>query len=326
MQLVLNSSTDPAFNLALEEHALTAMDRDMILLWRNSGAVIIGRNQNAVEEIDLDYVRQQGITVIRRQSGGGAVFHDLGNINFTVIHGLGGDDFSNYHKFTAPICRYLSSLGVDARLEGRNDLTIAGMKFSGNAQAVKNGRIMHHGTILFDADVTRLTGALRPRAAKIESKGVKSVRSRVTNVAAHLPQSMTVEAFLAGLAEFYRQGGDTPLAEYTLTERDHAAVRRLVAEKYGTWEWNFGKSPPYNFQRSARFPFGIVDVRLTVTDGVMEAVGIFGDFFGQLELSGLEGRLTGLRHSRDAIAGALGDIDLETYIHGITREQFLELF
>lgn len=326
MQLVINRSTDPAFNLALEEHALTAMERDVIMLWRNAPAVIIGRNQNAVEEMDMDFIREHGIAVIRRQSGGGAVFHDLGNINFTVIHKLGEEDFSDYRKFTAPICAFLRELGVDARLEGRNDLVIDGMKFSGNAQAVKNGRIMHHGTILFDADVTRLAEALRPRPAKVESKGIKSVRSRVTNVARHLPAPMTVEEFFERLADYFRSGDEITGGEYALTPADIAAVDRLVAEKYGTWEWNFGRSPAYNYEKSARFPFGIVDLRLEVKDGKIEAGHIFGDFFGIADKAALEEALTGVRHDREAVEEAVAALDLQQYIHGITRDEFLDLF
>jgi len=325
MKLLINRSTNPAFNLALEEYALTQMKHDIIILWRNLPSVIIGCNQNAVEEMDLDYIQDNNITVIRRLSGGGAVFHDLGNINFTVIHELGKDDFSNYQKFTAPICDFLQSLGVDARLQGRNDLTIDGMKFSGNAQAVKNNRIMHHGTILFNADVDHLAGALKPNQVKIESKGVKSVRSRVTNVADHLPVAMSVEEFFNRMAEYFRKSTDS-ITEYVLTPKDLSAVSELVDEKYGSWEWNFGKSPDYNYERIVRFSFGIVDLRLTVTAGIMEQVNIFGDFFGIQDKAALEQQLSGVRHYRDDISHVLERIDLNQYIHGITVDEFLDLF
>lgn len=325
MDLVINPSTDPAFNLALEEYVLTQLDREMILLWRNRSAVIIGRNQNAMAEMDLDFIRANNITVIRRQSGGGAVFHDLGNINFTVIHALGQGDFSNYQKFTAPICQFLRTLGVDARLEGRNDLVIDGMKFSGNAQAVKNGRIMHHGTLLYNADVGHMVGALRPSAAKIESKGVKSVRSRVTNIAQHLESPMAVEDFFQQLADFFRSSTEG-ISAYELSTADIAAVDQLVAEKYGTWDWNFGKSPGYNYEKSARFPFGSVDLRLTVDNGVIRDARIFGDFFGIVEIADLERHFIGLRHTKEAVAEALWGWDLSQYIHGITREELVALF
>jgi len=325
MELIINRSTNPAYNLALEEYALTKMNRDVIILWRNASAVIIGRNQNVLEEMDMNYIRDHDITVIRRQSGGGAVFHDLGNINYTVIHEMGKDDFSNYRKFTAPICDFLQSLGVNAQLQGRNDLTINDMKFSGNAQAVKNGRIMHHGTIMFHADVAHLAGALRPNKTKIESKGVKSIRSRVTNVADHLPKPMDVEEFFERLAGYFRahtQG----IQEYRLTPADIVAVEQLVTEKYGTWEWNIGRSPAYNYEKSIRFPFGIVDIRLTAEAGIIKELNIFGDFFGMQEKSALEQCLIGVRHDRASVSKAISEVDLQQYIHGISGEEFLDLF
>lgn len=324
MELIVNLTTNPAFNLALEEYILTKTEREVIMLWRNARSVIIGRNQNAAEEMDMDYIREHGIVVIRRQSGGGAVFHDLGNINYTVIHKLGDADFSNYSKFTAPICGFLQNLGVDARLEGRNDLTIKGMKFSGNAQAVKNGRIMHHGTILFDADVTRLAGALKPKQAKIESKGIKSIRSRVTNLAEHLPYAMRVEEFFERLSRYFCENTQE-IAEYELTADDIAGVNKLVEEKYGTWEWNFGQSPAYNFEKSAYFTFGSVDIRLSVINGIIEQASIYGDFFGVADKSGLETKLVNTRHDRESIRAAIQGTDLQQYIHGISEEEFLDL-
>lgn len=324
MELIINRSTDPAFNLALEEYILTNMDLDIIMLWRNSASVIIGRNQNAIEEMNMDFVRENGITVIRRQSGGGAVFHDLGNINFTIIHQLGKDDFSNYERFTEPIRDFLLGIGVEATLEGRNDLVIKGAKFSGNAQAVKGKRIMHHGTILFDADVGWLSQALKPGKAKIESKGVKSVRDRVTNVAVHLPEPMSAEEFFDRLCDFFLARAD---GLYELTESDVEATRRLVNEKYDTWEWNIGRSPLYNHRKSERFAFGSVEVLLTVKNGLIQEARVFGDFFGIKEIVELENVFKGLRHDNiENLREALQNIDLNDYIHGISVEEFLRLF
>ena len=324
MNLIINPFHEPAFNLALEEHLLTATGLELIMLWRNSKAVIIGNNQNAVEEIDTDYVREHGIAVVRRLSGGGAVFHDLGNVNFTVIHANTPGSFGGYEGFTAPVCKYLETLGVDARFSGRNDLVIDGQKFCGNAQAVKKGRIMHHGCILFDTDFTDLAGALRPKAEKIESKGIKSVRSRVTNVSAHLKEPMSPEMFLSGLAEFFRANVEG-IAEYELTPEDISAARALADEKYSRWDRNFGMSPPYNWENSRQYPFGLVDVKLNVNAGIIEDVNFYGDFFGAHNKSALEQTLRGIRHERSAIEDALKDIDISRYIHGMTHEKLLEL-
>lgn len=325
MRLIINKSLNPAFNLALEEYLLTQTDFDVIMLWRNSKAVIIGNNQNAFEEVNVDYVRDHNIAVIRRLSGGGAVFHDPGNINFTVIHALGGEDFSNYAKFTAPICEFLHTLGVGAKLEGRNDLVIDGMKFSGNAQAVRNNRILHHGTILYDADFGALAGSLKPRDAKIAGKGIKSVRARVTNVASHLKDPMPPEEFFERLAGYFR-GNAGDITEYTLAEADIVGTERLVDEKYSKWEWNFGKSPDYTYEKSAKLECGLIDLRLKASGGVIEEARIFGDFFGMRDKSELEAALTGVRHDREAVGRAIEKFDLHQYIHGISRDELLDMF
>ena len=324
MYLLYNDSTDPAFNLALEEYALTQLNEDIIMLWRNAPAVIIGQNQNAIAEMDLDYIRENNIKVIRRQSGGGAVFHDLGNINFTVIHALGKDDFNNYAKFTAPICEFLNTLGVKAYLHGRNDLLIDGLKFSGNAQAVRGGRIMHHGTLLFNADVTALAKSLRPNPAKIQSKGIASVKSRITNIAAHLPKEITVEEFLLKLYDFF--GKQEGIEEYCMTNADRAATNELVDKKYGTWEWNIGNSPPYQYNKSEYFPFGSVEVSINAKNALIDDIAVRGDFFGVNDIAELEAKLCGIPHEKKEIELALKDINLADYISGIEPEQFLKLF
>ena len=262
--------------------------------------------------------------LLRRLTGGGAVFHDLGNINYTLVQPCGAGDFNNYAKFTKPIVDFLATLGVRAELSGRNDLLVDGQKFSGNAQAVRDGRILHHGTLLFSADLSRLSGALRPRDLKLESKGVKSVSSRVTNLAAHLPAPMAVEEFLDRLRAFFLETvpGLTP---YALTEADRAAVDALREEKYGTWDWNFGSAPRYTWSRAAKFPFGLVDTRLDVDRGVIRSAALYGDYFGQLDSAGLAQRLVGLPHRREALLPVLQALPLGDYIAGSTAEELLQL-
>ncbi|MDR1509088.1 MAG: lipoate--protein ligase [Synergistaceae bacterium] len=322
--LIINESLRPPFNLALEEYVLTDMDIDAIILWRNSKAVIVGGNQNTAGEIDADYVKANGIAVVRRLSGGGAVFHDPGNVNFTFIHKLGGGDFSNYEKFTDPIVGYLAELGVYAELQGRNDLVIDGLKFCGNAQAVRKDRIMHHGCILYSADFGHMARALKPREAKMESKGIKSVRKRVTNIADHMASPMPVEDFFSGLANYFMLHAPG-IKPYELLQSDIAAAEKISREKYETWEWNFGHSPRYNIEYERRYAFGTVGAKVFAEQGVISGIHIFGDFFGMLDKSGLESAVIGTRHDRDAVKNALEGLNIGDYILGMTSEQFAEL-
>lgn len=322
--LIRNMKTDPYYNMAAEEYFLTRFEEEIILLWRNRRAVVIGQNQNALEEVDCDYVKEHEIAVVRRLSGGGAVFHDLGNVNYTVIRSFQDGLFSNYEYFTRPVCGYLNTLGVKAELSGRNDLLIEGMKFCGNAQTKRGNRIMHHGCILFSADVEDLSGALSPSRLKLESKGVKSVRSRVTNVASHLPKPMAPGEFFEGLYEYFRREGQG-LTEYEITPEDEAEITRLAAKKYSTWEWNFGKSPGYTLQKAEKFSFGLVDVRLNVSRGLIQEIKIYGDFFGIKEISELEQLLRGKKHREGELSAALGEIVPDDYISGMKREELLGL-
>ena len=322
MELLVNKRHDPAFNLACEEYLLTQLRRELLMLWRNGPAVILGRHQNARAEIDLDFVRERDIKVIRRQSGGGAVFHDLGNINFTIINPLKEDDFSNYARFTAPLRDFLASKGLCAELNGRNDLVIGDMKFSGNAQAVSGDWILSHGCLLYNADLSNMTTALKPRPAKIASHGVTSVRSRVTNLADHLDDAPSAEDFFDELAAWLSQSCE---GVYELSPYDLEQIDLLVQEKYRTWEWNIGSAPDYDFHREQRFDFGTVEIGLKVQEGMITQVGISGDFFGTADTADLEESLRGLPHQREALALALDTLDLPRYIYGVSASDLLEL-
>lgn len=327
MLLVKDENHNPPRNIAMDGYMLGGMKQEVVRLWRNDKAVIIGRNQNAVEEIDLDFVREHNVPVVRRLSGGGAVFHDLGNICFTFVTPYHEGEFNNYEKFTAPIRDYLRTLGVNAELSGRNDLTVDGMKISGNAQTVQNGRIMHHGTLLFSLNVNDLAGALRPKKIKMESKSIKSVRSRVTNISAHLKTPMTVEEFQAGLEQYLLE--HIPgLEPYTFTAEDNAAIDRLVAERFGNWDWNFGHSPECDIRHSKKFDFGLVEAALKLEGGKIARLTVLGDFFGIRDKAELEQALSGVRYDRGAVLAALGDFGAEKLaacISGISAEEFADL-
>ena len=321
MLCIIRPETDPYFNLAAEEYAMDRFDRDVFMLWRNAPAIIVGRHQNTLAEINPDYVRERNLPVVRRLSGGGAVFHDLGNLNFTFIAG-GADAHRtevDFRRFTQPIIEALQQLGVDARFEGRNDLTIDGRKFSGNAEYVHRGRILHHGTLLFSARMADVAAALRPDPAKFADKAVKSVRSRVTNISEHLPRPMTVAAFRDYLMEYVMTG--TPGAEaHAFTAEDLAAIDHLRDTKYATWEWNFGHSPRYNFSKRARTPGGTVEATIEVTDGIIRAAHFYGDYFTRGDPAELAAALVGTPHREDALRERLNTLAVERYFVNVTAE------
>ncbi|WP_339280319.1 lipoate--protein ligase [Lysinibacillus sp. FSL P2-0066] len=318
---------DPRINLAIEEYLLKTMDVErepVLLFYINQPSIIIGKNQNTIEEINTDYVEDNGIIVVRRLSGGGAVYHDLGNLNFSFITNDDGDSFMNYKKFTQPVVDALAKMGVNAELSGRNDILAEGRKVSGNAQFSTKGRMFSHGTLMFDTEIDAVVSALKVKKDKIESKGIKSIRSRVANISEFLKEQMTVEEFrLEILKSIF--GGEENIRYYELTEDDWANIHKLSEERYQTWEWNFGKSPRFNIQKTHRFPTGGIDIRLEVNHGVMEEVHIFGDFFGVGDMADIEQRLVGTNYDRAAIAKALADIDIPTYFGGISTEDFLQL-
>jgi lipoate-protein ligase A len=285
--------------------------------------VIVGRHQNTLAEINVDYVKQNRIAVVRRLSGGGAVFHDLGNINFTFIENTKDAQPINFQKYTQPIIAVLRMLGIDARFEGRNDLVIDGRKFSGNAEHVYRNRILHHGTLLFASELTDLSGALNINPAKFAGKAVKSVHSRVTNISSHLKKPLEPEAFRAMLLD-YMLANHPDSRLYTYSDDDLAAINKLRDEKYATWEWNFGQSPGYNMVNSLQTGGGCLEVHLDVQNGIILHVRFFGDFFHIGEMAGLEQSLAGTPHNETAIRRKLTGINLAGYLVNITAGELLQ--
>lgn len=324
MYLIKNTSNDPYFNMAAEEYFLDHFKENLICLWRNDNTVVIGRNQNAMEEIDSNYVKEHNVSVVRRLSGGGAVFHDLGNVNYTVIEDYCDNLFSNYSHFTKPVCDYLQTLGVNAVLSGRNDLLIDGMKFCGNAQAKRGNRLMHHGCILFAADVNSVSAALTPGKLKLESKSVKSVRSRITNVSSHLPQSMRSQEFLNGLYSYFLHSSGE-IQEYQLTKEDRKAIQELADQKYQTWEWTYGQAPAFNARQIKRYEFGTVEVCFNVKEGLLTELVFYGDFFGIRPTDELADHLQNAPYTRNGLKQRLSSLSIGDYIGGMTEDQLLSL-
>lgn len=325
MLLIINDNNNAYYNLAAEEYLIDNFDEDIVMLWRNDNTVVVGKNQNTIEEVDSRYVEEHDISVVRRLTGGGAVFHDMGNVNYTIIQPYREGLFSNYAYFTEAVRDFLQQLGVSATLSGRNDLMIDGKKFSGNAQCVRKGRMMHHGTLMFRSDVKDISGALTPNRKKTESKGVKSVQSHVTNISSHLPEDeMSVEDFMEQLYRYFLRRFPEAVP-YELTKEDKASIQQLSDQKYSTWEWNYGASPAFAVSASRKYDFGLVDVRLDVTRGRIREIRIFGDFFGIRSVSELEELLVGTEYRADAISQALADVALGEYISGMTAEELTDL-
>ena len=319
-------TTDPRLNLALEEYVLRQRfpGQECLLFYVNEPSIIIGRNQNTVEEIDPDAVRARGVHVVRRISGGGAVYHDHGNLNFSFLAPYTMGRFNRYEEFTRPVVAALRAMGVPAELGGRNDITVDGRKISGNAQFVSGDRMFSHGTLLLDSDLSALSQVLTPKPGKVESKGHKSVRSRVANISEFLAAPLAIGEFRGRLLdEIFGSRDDLPLL--TLTDADHAAVRQLAEAKYASWEWNIGRSPACNVQRVQRFPAGEIDVRIDVQEGRIAGLRFFGDFIGQTEVAGLEERLRGIRYDRESIETVLAPLDVSGYFGAVTHQDLLGL-
>jgi lipoate-protein ligase A len=324
MLIIKRHNTDPYFNLATEEYVLREITEDSFMLWRNSPCIIVGKHQNTLAEINLEYIKQNNIPVVRRLSGGGAVFHDLGNLNFTFIQSGQADLLVDFRKFTQPILDILMKLGIDARFEGRNDLTIEGKKFSGNAEHIWKNRVLHHGTLLFSSKMTDLSQALNVDPLKFQDKAVKSVRSRVTNISEHLNISMDVLEFADRIQEHIV--GIYPDARfYEFNEDDHEKIHDLVREKYGTWEWNFGYSPDYNFKKVLRTAnSGTIEFDMDVQNGIILHVKIFGDYFSKFDTEEIEMALAGVTHEEMSIRKALGKFNLSDYFANLSMDEFLQ--
>lgn len=323
MLCIKSSTKNPAFNIATEEYLLKTKKEDCFYLYINDPSIIVGKHQNTLAEINIEYVKEKEITIVRRLSGGGAVFHDPGNLNFTFIKTGPKDQLVDFRKYTKPILDVLQAFGVKAQFEGRNDLTIEGKKFSGNAEHVYQNKILHHGTLLFSSKLPDLSQALKVNPLKYRDKAVKSVRSRVTNISEHLTKQITLQEFEDAIVKHVRDlYKDSVL--YELTDIDKVAIQKLVDEKYSTWNWNFGYSPEYNFQKGIKTTGGHIEINMDVQKGTIKKVKIFGDFFNTKDISELEQILVGLPHEHNNIEERLKAVNIEEYFAHVTRKEFME--
>lgn len=319
-------TTDPEFNLAAEQYVFDELprDRNYFMLWQNDNAVIIGKYQNTSAEINETAVKENNIKVVRRLSGGGAVYHDLGNLNFTFIADAPDMENINLSLFCRPVIRALKAMGIEAEINGRNDMVIDGRKFSGNSQYARQGRIMHHGTIMFDSNLDMVNSALKVDKSKIQSKGIKSVRSRVTNIREYLSEDIPIETFRELLLSEILRG--SVAEEYVLSTRDIERIEQIRKERYSTWEWNFGRSPQASYVRSARVEgCGKIEAYVTEDRGIITGMDFRGDFFSKENPEELAELFIGEKADGSSFEKLLENIDVSKYFANITNSRFIRL-
>ncbi|MBM6754375.1 lipoate--protein ligase [Lactobacillus alvi] len=332
MKYLVTDSRDIRYNLALEtilmEHA--DLSEPILYFYINSPCIILGRNQNVYDEVNLDYVKQHNIIVTRRTSGGGAVFDDLGNVSFSFITKDDGNSNGNFAKFTTPVLDALHEMGATkAELVGRNDLQIEGRKFSGNAMRLEHGRMFSHGTLMYDVDLDVISDALTVPKDKIAAKGIKSVHSRVTNLKPYFSpeyQDLTIEQFRDTLAKKILGVADLSQAKaYELDAATKQAVSDLNQRLFSNWDWIYGQSPAAAIQHRQHFTQGTIDFRLQIEGGKITYLKTFGDFFGQANVQEFEKRLLGIRYDRQSVKKALATLDLSAYFGKIPRQAVIDL-
>ena len=324
MRYLKNPHTNPYYNMAFDEYCLESLsvDEPVFYLWRNRPAVIVGFNQEVNTEVNLEYLKQNGIALARRVTGGGAVYHDLGNLNYTIV-GRSEDLERDYPEYAALMMKALQAVGISATLSGRNDILVEGKKVSGFAKRVCKNRLMVHGTLMYDVDLDVLPKALTPSVAKLQSKGIASVRSRVANLCEYLPEMEDIHAFSQHLEEILSCNyADT---EYKLSEEDLARILRLSDEKFATWEWNYGRSPKATLTHSARLACGMVEIHLTLAENRIASCRFGGDFLGNLPASEVESALQGAIYNTESIRECLSSFTISNYFDGVAVEELVKL-
>ena len=324
MRYIKNPSTNPYYNMAFDEYCLESLsiDEPVFYLWQNRPAVIVGFNQEVNTEVNLDYLKENGIDLVRRVTGGGAVYHDLENLNYTIV-GRSEDLERDYPEYASLLAKALQTLGVPATLSGRNDILVEGRKVSGFAKRVCKNRLMVHGTLMYNVDVDVLTHVLNPSTTKLQSKGIASVRSRVANLCEYLPEIPDIQTFSQRLEEILSNNyTDT---EYQLTETDLANIQRLTDKKFATWEWNYGRSPKATLVHSARLACGTVEIHLTLAENRIASCRFGGDFLGNLPASDVEKALTGIPYEINEIRKCLSKIEISRYFDRVSAKDLLEM-
>lgn len=321
MKYLETCSTDPYYNLAFEEYVLKNFkDDDYFILWQNDNTIVFGVNQNPLEEIIIEKAEEEDVNIVRRTTGGGTVYHDLGNLNFSYITDWDEKQEHWYKLFLTPIVEAFAKIDIKIDINGRNDLTIQGKKISGNAQRLLDGRILHHGTLLVNSDLNKISRYLNVSKDKIESKGIKSVRSRVANINDFTDHDIDIDCVKRLLKERYFSGG----ARTMKMEKKYCDIINSIAdEKYRSWEWTYGRSPKFSYRNRVKFEGGILDVNLDIQKGIINDCIIKGDFLSLKDIEDVENRLKGIKYDIHDMKNALEDLDIGLYFGTISKEEVL---
>lgn len=323
MLVIIDTNSNPYFNLACEEFLLKTKysNEPIIRIWQNSPAIIIGKFQNTLAEINLDYVKNNNIAVVRRITGGGAVYHDLGNINYSIIQQSSSKNF-DFSYFSQHIIALLTKYGIKAQSKGRNDIEINSQKISGGAQTISNNRILHHGTLLFSSDFNCLSQALKAKDAKLKTKGVQSIKARVGNIADFMDNKISLENFKTDLKNYFLN--QPPSINYQLSPSDIKKIEHLVKTKYSTWDWNYGKSPDYNIERTTRYPWGELSIYLLVKNNLINKIYIYGDFFSPYEVNRGFSKLINTPFENESLKNNITKFQLWTLVPNLEEKQLLK--
>lgn len=325
MLCILNINTDPYFNIACEEYLFNELEVDSFMLYRNENAIIVGKHQNTLAEINYKYAKENNIKVVRRLSGGGTVYHDLGNLNFTFIRKNQSQNLVNFRKHMQAIVDVLLQLGVVAEVGKKNDLTIDGKKFSGNAEHVYKDKVLHHGTLLFSSDINVLSQALEVNPNKYKDKAVKSVRSKVINIGDYLLEKTNIQHFAEVIMNHIIENTSNARA-YHLSAIDIDKIQKLVESKYATWEWNFAYSPAYIFKNNTTSEAGNTEISLEVENGIIKQLKLSSDLIDSKTIAKIENILLESRHEEIEIRTKLENLNFKDDINHIIFEELIKTF